>query len=62
MLDRCQIRYHVHSHRAGLKKAPIVMQLSAPDMERAVAAEERRAYLLPLCRYHPSAWLMAAPY
>ncbi len=37
------------------------MQLSAPDMERAVAAEERRAYLLPLCRYHLSAWLIELP-
>ena len=33
----------------------MLMQLSAPDMERAVAAEERRAYLLPLCRCFSSA-------
>ena len=30
---------------------PLVVQLAGPDMERAVAAEERRAFLLPHCKY-----------
>lgn len=58
VLGRCQVRSLVHSQCAGFESASPAMQLSAPDMERAVAAEERRAYLLPLCRYHMSAWLM----
>ena len=32
-------------------RCPLVVQLAGQDIDRAVAAEERRAFLLPHCKY-----------